>query len=306
MIAPLVRFIGNRQPPISGQILTDGLPVDITSATVTFNMRLVGSSTLKVSAGATVVDSAPLGQIHYNPAAIDVDTVGFYVGWWRVTLAGGTFEDTPEFLIQITDHVPVGQEYVSVEELKSARAITKNFADADVQAAVQVASRFVDGYCNRTFVPAGSSETRKFTPVSPQWLTIDDAVSISAVTVGGTAIVQGADFVVETHGGLTLSSTLPITATVAPFVRLRALSSVNSLFPRGTQDGVAVTGTFGWPVVPPEVKMATKILAGRLVQLVREGAMVGLGFDGSAIPLGLVDGAVAAMLQPYERSTLVA
>ncbi len=43
-----------------------------------------------------------------------------------------------------------------------------------------------------------------------------------------------------------------------------------------------------------------------LVPLMREGANIGLGFDGSAVPLGLVDGAVAALLQPYERTTLVA
>jgi len=307
-IAPLVRFTGNRQPPISGQILVDGAPpataLGAGGEVVTFYMRPWNSSTPLVSGGAVVVDSTTLWTIHYNLAAPDVATPGFYVGWWRVT-SGGTFEETPEFLIQVTDHAAVSTEYVSVEELKTTRSIGKNYADADVRDAVVAASRFVDGYCNRSFVAAGASETRVYTALDPQWVTIDDAVTISAVTVGGTAIVQGTDFTVEVYNGLMVSTALPITAAVQPFVRLRALSSVANLFPRGTQNGVAVTGTFGWPAVPPEVKVATKILAARLVPLMREGANIGLGFDGAAVPLGLVDGAVAALLQPYERTTLV-
>lgn len=295
-IAPLVHFKDQRQPPIAGQILVDGLPPSTVlgagGEVVTFYMRNVLTNTLKVSAGAVVVDSTTLWTIHYNPAAIDVDTSGWYVGWWRVTLAGGAYEDTPEFPIQIIDHAPVSAEYVSVEELKATRSIGKNFSDPDVRDAVVTASRFIDGYCNRTFIAAGGSETRKFTAVAKDWITIDDAVTISAVTVNGTAIVLGTDYSQPTPSGW-------------PYTILRALTSAN-LFPRGTRDAVAVTGTFGWPAVPPEVKVATKILAARLVPLMREGANIGLGFDGAAIPLGLVDGAVASLLQPYERTTLTA
>src|SRR5690348_11602420 len=150
MIAPLVRFTGNRQPPISGQILVDGAPpataLGANGEVVTFYMRPVGSSTLTVNGAAVVVDSTALWTIHYNLAAPDVAAPGYYVGWWRVTLPGGTFEDTPEFLIQVTDHAAVSSEYVSVEELKTTRSIGKNFADADVRDAVVAASRFIDGY----------------------------------------------------------------------------------------------------------------------------------------------------------------
>ena len=61
-IAPLVRFTGNRQPPISGQILVDGAPpataLGAGGEVVTFYMRPVGSSSPIVSGGAVTVDSA--------------------------------------------------------------------------------------------------------------------------------------------------------------------------------------------------------------------------------------------------------
>lgn len=287
MIAPIVHFKNNRQPPLFGQILTDGVPVDLTGDTVTFYMRSVNDSTLKVSAGAVTIDTPTTGSVHYNWGASDLDTLGFYVGWWRVTLPSAQFEESPEFLIQVIDHDDLGQEYVSAEELKTTRAIRETFADADIRLAVLAASRAVDGICRRTFA-LGAAETRKFTAISPDFVNIDDAATITAVSVSaGTPLVLNTDYVLE---------------AVAPYTQLRSFSGY--VFPQYLTNAVSVTGTFGWPVIPPAVKAATTVIAGRLFQLMRSGSMISAGFDGTAIAIGLVDNNVRGLLAPYVRSSL--
>lgn len=286
MIAPIVHFKNNRQPPLFGQILTDGVPVDLTGDTVTFYMRSVNDSTLKVNAGTVTIDTPTTGSVHYNWGANDLDTVGFYVGWWRVALPSTQFEESPEFLIQVVDHDDLGQEYVSAEELKTTRAIRENFADADVRLAVLAASRAVDGICRRTFA-LGASETRKFTAVSPDFVLIDDATTITAVSVSGTAIVLDTNYALD---------------SVPPYTMIRSFNGY--IFPQYTTNAVSVTGTFGWPSIPPAIKAATTVIAGRLLQLMREGSMIAAGFDGTAIALGLVDNNVRGLLGPYIRSSL--
>src|SRR3954447_6862743 len=87
----LIWFVGNRNPSITETLTyADGTVVDLTGSTVKLKMRAVGSSTLKVSASATVVGAATLGQVRYDWAALDVDTGGFYLVWWEVTTGGKT------------------------------------------------------------------------------------------------------------------------------------------------------------------------------------------------------------------------
>lgn len=290
MIAPIAHFKGARQPPLYGQILVDGAPVDLTGATVTFYMRESSSAVLKVSGAAATVDNAATGSVHYSWAAADVDTSGYWIGWWRVT-SGGQYEDTPEFLITIVDHDAEVAEYVSVQELKSTRQIGKDFADADVRLAVAAASRAVDALCGRSFT-LGPSTTRYYTPIAPDYVLIDDAAAITAVSVSGTAWVAVTDYNAEAqmYGW--------------PYSIVRSVSGVG--FTRYAPNSVAVTGTFGWASVPTQIKVATVIIASRLVQLMREGSIVGLGFDGSAIALGLEDANIDVLVAPFRRSSMEA
>jgi hypothetical protein len=75
--------------PILTATLTDDVgPIDLTGATVKFQMRPPGvGTTLKVDAAATVV-SAATGQVSYTWSGTDTDTEGLYVAWFEVTYSG--------------------------------------------------------------------------------------------------------------------------------------------------------------------------------------------------------------------------
>ena len=132
--------VGNRLPSITENLVyTDGTAVDLSSSTVMFKMREVGSSVLKVNAAATIVAPPTAGNVRYDWAAIDVDTAGTFLVWWQVTTAGKT-QDMREAAIVFEAHAPANG-YVEVEELRSTLEIRETTtADKDVLLAIEAAS----------------------------------------------------------------------------------------------------------------------------------------------------------------------
>lgn len=290
-LSPIVHALGARQPPVYGTILADGAPVNLTGATVTFYMRPVGSATPKVTAGAAVVDNATTGDVHYSWAAADVDTPGAFVGWWRVTQAGGQYEETPEFGILITAHAPAASgEYVSASELKQTLGLAdKAFADADVQRAVEAAKLAVDQRTGRSFTLGAAGEARTFYTPAEAYAEIDDLNLLTSVTVNGTAITLGTHFRTESE-----KNGWPIGTLVA---------LPGYVFPTKTAP-IVVTGTWGWPSVPADVKSAALIIAARVLKRSREAAfgVVGFGFEGGAVHIARYDPDLDMLLGDYERS----
>jgi hypothetical protein len=280
----IVHYLNNRQPPLTGQILTDGVPVNLTGATVKLQMRAVNSATLKVDAAA-VVDVAATGSVHYDWAAADVDTAGYYVAWWRVT-AGGTFEDTPEFLVEVRTHSPLTNQYISVEEMKDTLSLSgESFADQDIARAIEAASNVVDDMTGSG--PFTSvTETRLFTPVSDSYLRVGPVSSITAVSANGTAWTQGTQFYVD--GGDTL----------------RVLGGY--LFTRAPQ-AVSITATWGYASVPAEVKVAVSIMATQFLRRTREApfGVLATSLDGPAIRLGRSDPQVDALLAKFKVTAMI-
>lgn len=96
----------NLNPPIADTLTSGGVPVDLTGKTLKLQARPTNSAALKIDANASVV-SPTAGTWRYDQAAADVDTVGDFIAWLRVTTtATGKFQDTPEFDFTIVEHAP--------------------------------------------------------------------------------------------------------------------------------------------------------------------------------------------------------
>lgn len=69
--------------------------VDLTGATVRFNMRLNGGAVKISRAAAVVVTQTGTPTVRYDWQAGDTDTAGFYSAEFEVTYTGGAVETFP-------------------------------------------------------------------------------------------------------------------------------------------------------------------------------------------------------------------
>jgi hypothetical protein len=282
---PVFHYKDNRQPPLSGVIELDGTPVNLTGSTVKLQMRAVGTVTpLKIDAAAVITDAVN-GAVRYDFAALDVDTVDFYVAWWRVTLASGQFEDTPEFLFEVRAHAPVTNQYVSVEELKDALTLSgESYADADIARALAASSNVVDELCQTSF--AQVTATRKFTPVGANYLRTGPLSAITALTNDAVAWTEGTNYFID--GGDTLRTLFGYTFSRAP-------------------QAVSISATFGVSPVPGEIKEAVQIIAVQVLRRVREApfGILATAVDGPAIRLRGFDPQVDQLLLRWKVTPMI-
>lgn len=92
--------------------LTDeaGAAIELTGATIKFQMAPIQGGAVKVSATATNLDTGPAnrGQVSYQWTTGQTDTAGLYLGEWQVTFAGGakqTFPNDGYTLVRVTGEV---------------------------------------------------------------------------------------------------------------------------------------------------------------------------------------------------------
>jgi hypothetical protein len=80
---------GDRLPRLRQTLLIGKVAVDLTGATVVFNLRNEATGLIKVSAGAcTVIGAATDGVVEYAWAATDTDTVGSFSFQFVATYSG--------------------------------------------------------------------------------------------------------------------------------------------------------------------------------------------------------------------------
>lgn len=303
MAESIVKFVGKRQPPLFATIQTDTTDDPLPAgATVTFSMRASGSTTLKVNAAAATVVSEPLNTVRYDWAALDVDTAGDYIGWWTVTISEQT-QDTPEFVIRVLAHAPETNAYLEVEEIKSTLEIDSQHADEDLRTALVAASRVIDELTATRFYSTAADEVRYYTP-DTSWRVFTDEINtlteLATDSGGGTAFAEvwtaNTDYILE-----------PLNATVGatqirPWDRILAHPRGKSFpcYPRS----VRVTGKFGWATPPEAVKVATSIIATKILRRARSAPMgIVTAFDGTAVRMSRFDPQLDELLSPYNRST---
>ena len=91
----LVFVQGDTAPDITSQLTHEstGLPLDLTDASVRFQMRRPDDRRYTVNATATIVDVAE-GRVAYAWGANDLTTIGDYIIQWEVTYQSGRVQTT--------------------------------------------------------------------------------------------------------------------------------------------------------------------------------------------------------------------
>ena len=82
--------------------------VNLTGATVVFNMRVEPAGTTKVSAAAATVLDSEAGEVSYSWSAANTDTADDFEAEFQVTYAGGgvqTFPGRNHILVHIVDDI---------------------------------------------------------------------------------------------------------------------------------------------------------------------------------------------------------
>lgn len=192
--------------------------------------------------------------------------------------------------------------YVTLEEVKYALGISDDSDDLQIQSALTAAEQLIDGYCERTFGPAGTAVTsRVYATMDDDLVYIDDATSITAIATDDDAdgtyetTWSASDWQAEPLNGRSGGLTVPYSAVRAINVRD---------FPTGNRASVQVSGTFGWSDVPAAVSWAALQQALRFFK--RKDSPLGtigapdIGYI--RVTRGL-DTDIAQALAPYRKGT---
>jgi hypothetical protein len=82
--------------------------INVTGATVKFNMRNSADNTVKIDTGAVTTVSSTAGRVKYSFTSANTDTAGNFEGEFQVTFVGGQVETFPNdgyIKVIITDDV---------------------------------------------------------------------------------------------------------------------------------------------------------------------------------------------------------
>jgi hypothetical protein len=303
-----VWYAGDLNPSIGETIEIGTSAYDLTGSTVLFNMRSVGATAPLISGATATIVSAAAGTVRYDWAAGNTDTPGTYLVWWDVEESGRS-QAVSEALIEIRDHGPLTNTYAELEEVKSTLSLSgQTFADLDLANVIASASRSIDGICGRRFwLDVGSTVVRTYTPDSYRRLMIDDLNSLSTLTVDrdGDGIFEetwtsGSDFILEPQNA---AADYP----ARPYESVLVRQAGRYRFPAGLEQSVKVTGRFGWPQVPLDIKTATTILSARLFKRMREAPFGIVSFGGAdsnaAMRIARADPDVMNLVSDYVRRT---
>jgi hypothetical protein len=194
-------------------------------------------------------------------------------------------------------------DYITLAEFKqTSETVGFAFQDYDAGIAISAASEAIDQYCGRTFgLDSSSTVVRYYTPLEPGYVNINDLVTCGTVAVDVTGTGSFAstwtlntDFVLEPFNAA---------ADGVPFETIRVHPRSALRFPCWPRS-VQVTGQFGWPAVPGQVKQATTVMTTRLLKRAREapfGIVGANSVDANPIRISRVDPDIAFLLDNLIR-----
>lgn len=203
---PIVHYVGSRNPSLSDRITVDGAAFDLSSSTVAFSMRPIGSSTPRVNAAAAVVVNAANGDVRYDWQAADVVAPGgLFLAWWDVTTSGKT-QTKGEFLLELREHALGTGSLVELAEVRLAMGLpdSDRSLDARILEAIASASGMIGDEVQRDLFPIASATRRRSSRTHVVDLAPFDLRTVSSVTLdpdGAATVLAAGDYMLAPAGG---------------------------------------------------------------------------------------------------------
>lgn len=195
--------------------------------------------------------------------------------------------------------------YCTLADLQSWNTATQTGHVAMLETAIEASSRWIDQFCQRHFWQASATARTFPSPTDLRTLRIDDLAAITSLKTD-----EAGDGTFETTWSATDYELLPLNPAASPEARpWTTVRSTGRCFPTPTCTGrvarVEITGTWGWPAVPVDVKQACLMLAARV--FIRKESPVGVAGFGEfgAIRVRNADPDVMALVEPYRRQAVL-
>ena len=168
--------------------------------------------------------------------------------------------------------VTSNQLYCTVEELKSRLGITDTSDDFELTIAVDGACRAIDEITGRYFWRG--TDVRTYEPESIYEQQFDDVVSITTFKVDfdGDGVfeqtwAQGTDFALTVSPG---QHNPAAKGESWPYTGIQVINTshfIPFVWPLSHRDRIQITGVFGWPAVPKNVKTASLLAAAQIFRI---------------------------------------
>lgn len=200
--------------------------------------------------------------------------------------------------------------YATLAEAKTLFDLTLASHEADIERAIESASRAIDAWCGRRFWQDNTVTVYYFTAEDYYTIPVFDVSTTTGLIVQADHNADGTHENTFTRDSFTaaysyrlLPRNAATAATARPWTHLKALTGG---FPVGVDGGVKVTMKAGWAAVPIDIEQACLLLASRIYKRkdspfgVLGVADIGGGTTGT-VTLPKVDPDVQRLLGPYRR-----
>jgi len=273
-----------------------GVPTDPTTVSLTITTP-AGVATTYTFAGGTVTKLST--GVYTKDVTCTEDGIWQYV--WTGTgpatdVTAGTWTVFPTEL---------NKNYCSMEELKSRFRVEDAVDDFEIKLAVEAASRAIDIVCQRYFWRG--TAVRTYIPRGYYSIRVDDLVSVTTLKTD-----YSGDGVFETTWSATDFQLKPVNPSARgedwPYTSIDAVAAqvfpVNYSYTGMRRNTVEITGVFGWPAVPADIKQAALLLGSELYRL-RDAPLGVAGFDAFGAVRARANPRISNLIEPYRKHAVL-
>jgi hypothetical protein len=187
--------------------------------------------------------------------------------------------------------------YVETQDLTDYLRSTIVADDVEIESALLAAESTIHSYCQRIFTVPTAATVRTFVPSDWQVLVVPDIANTTGLIVSNDgSTVPAASYQLEIAPSVT--GPIGVDGRTWPYSQIRLLTGSWPVESDGEAE-VSITARWGWPAIPPEVTLATKLLA-RDFLLARDTAF-GIVQVGDFSRRIAANGVVETLLSPLRR-----